>query len=54
MPPSRAYWCRYLGDRLEIKRRWKLTMDQGESKAIKQGLKVCERYQSGDRLDGRH
>ena len=54
MPPNRAYWCRYLGDWLEIKRRWNLTMDQDEAKAVKQGLKVCERYLSGDRLDGRH
>ena len=54
MPPNRSYWCTYLKDWVEIKRLWKLTMDQSEADAISRGLKVCEKYKSGDHLDGRH
>lgn len=54
MPPNRSYWCTYLKDWVEIKRLWKLTMDQSEADAISRGLKVCKKYKSGDHLDGRH
>lgn len=54
MPPNRAYWCTYLADWVDVKRRWKLTMDQAEAEAIDRGLKVCAKYRSGDHLDGRH
>lgn len=54
LPPNRAYWCTYLADWVEIKRRWDLTMDQAEADAIRKGLNVCDRYRSGDHLDGRH
>lgn len=54
MPPNRSYWCTYLEDWVEIKRLWKLTMDESEADAISRGLKVCEKYRSGDHLDGRH
>ena len=54
MPPNRAYWCTYLNDWVEIKRRWTLTMDQAEADAISNGLKVCDKYKSGDHLHGRH
>jgi len=54
MPPNRAYWCRYLLNWVDIKRRWMLTMDQSEADAVKQGFRVCEKYASGDRLKGRH
>lgn len=39
---------------VEIKRRWKLTMDQTEADAIRKGFAVCGRFRSGDHLDGRH
>ncbi len=54
MPPNRAYWCSYLGDWIAVKMRWELAIDQAEADAIKKGLSVCDKYQSGDHLDGRH
>jgi hypothetical protein len=54
MPPNRAYWCEYLENWLEVKRRWELSMDLTEAEAVKKGLKVCKKYVSGDHLDGRH
>ncbi len=54
MPPNRSYWCQYLGDWIAIKTRWELSVDQAEADALKKGLAVCEKYKSGDHLDGRH
>ena len=54
MPPNRTYWCVYLTDWVEIKRRWGLTMDQAEVDAIKTGFNVCKKYKSGDHLSGKH
>lgn len=54
MPPNRTYWCQYLLNWVDIKRRWELTMDQQEADAVKQGFRVCEKYASGDHLEGRH
>jgi hypothetical protein len=54
LPPNRAYWCQYIKDWVEVKRRWGLTMDAREAKAVSKGAKVCKQYASGDHLDGRH
>tara|TARA_R110002126_G_scaffold5453_29_gene28902 strand:+ start:1649 stop:2284 length:636 start_codon:yes stop_codon:yes gene_type:complete len=54
MPPNRAYWCQYLLNWVDVKRRWVLTMDQLEADAVKHGFRVCEKYASGDSLEGRH
>ena len=53
LPPNRAYWCN-LADWVEIKWRWKLTINQAEADAIRKGLTVCGRDRSGDHLDGRY
>jgi len=54
MPPNRTYWCQYLNDWVEIKQKWKLTVDQAEVDALKVGFRVCKKYKSGDALEGRH
>ncbi len=54
MPPNRSYWCRYLGDWIAIKQRWELSIDLAEADALKKGLSVCDKYKSGDHLDGRN
>ncbi len=54
MPPNRSYWCRYLTDWVEIKRRWGLTMDQDEFDTVKEDLRVCDLYTKADELNGKH
>ena len=54
MPPNRSYWCQYLWNWMDIKRRWALSMDQHEADTVKKGFRVCEKYASGDGLEGRH
>ena len=54
MPPNRAYWCQYLADWVSVKKKWGLAMDIKEVNAIKKGRKVCKKYKSGDKLEGRH
>ena len=54
LPPNRTYWCQYLLNWVDVKRRWALSMDQQEADAVKKGFRVCEKYASGDRLEGRH
>ena len=41
MPPDRTYWCAYLDDWIAIKRRWALSMDEVEAKAIDTDLRAC-------------
>ena len=54
MPPNRSYWCKYLADWVSVKKKWGLAMDIKEVDAIKKGRKVCKKYKSGDKLEGRH
>lgn len=54
MPPNRTYWCKYLNDWVAIKKKWALTVDQAEVDALKVGFRVCAKYKSGDKLEGRH
>jgi hypothetical protein len=54
MPPNRSYWCDYLNNWIAIKREWSLSMDDAEAKAIRKGLKVCDRYTKRDHMDGQH
>ncbi|MDG2285967.1 MAG: HNH endonuclease [Alphaproteobacteria bacterium] len=54
MPPNRAYWCAYLDNWVAIKRKWSLSMDEAEAKAVRKGLKVCNKYVRSDKIDGRH
>lgn len=54
MPPNRSYWCAYLTNWMAIKLRWELTMDEREVEAVRKGFQVCDKYRSGDHLDGRH
>ena len=54
MPPNRSYWCKYLEDWVSVKRKWELAMDADEAAAVQEGIRVCGRYKSGDRLQGRH
>ena len=54
MPPNRTYWCQYLNDWIEVKRRWGLSMDPEEADTIRHGLKICGRYRIGDKFDGKH
>lgn len=54
MPPNRAYWCKYLQDWVAIKRKWGLSIDREEYRAIEKGSAVCGRYEMRDRIDGLH
>ncbi len=54
MPPNRSYWCQYLEDWMSVKKKWELSVDQAEVDAIKKGRAVCNKYKSGDALEGRH
>ena len=50
----RLCWCQYLAGWVSVKKKWGLAMDIKEVDAIKKGRKVCKKYKSGDRLEGRH
>jgi len=54
MPPNRSYWCQYLEDWMSVKKKWELSVDQAEVDVIKKGRAVCNKYKSGDALEGRH
>lgn len=54
MPPNRSFWCQYLKDWVAVKKKWELSMDQEEVDAVKKGRSVCDKYKSGDALEGRH
>lgn len=54
MPPNRSYWCEYLNNWVSIKRKWKLSMDKDEAKAVRKGLSVCDKYRIGDKINGKH
>lgn len=42
LPPDAGYSCRYLGDWVRVKHRWRLAVDQLEHDAIERGLASCE------------
>ena len=52
MPPNRSYWCSYLNEWIAVKRKWKLSMDEKEAAAIREGLNVCARYVKRDAIGG--
>ena len=52
--PDRTYWCQYLTDWVAVKKKWKLSMDQEKADVVKKGLKVCKRYEIGDKSKGKH
>ena len=54
LPPNRSYWCQYLTNWVEVKKKWDLTVDQAEVDALKKGFQVCDKYKNGDKLGGRH
>lgn len=54
LPPNRTFWCEYLSEWIAVKIKWGLSIDQDEHDAIKKGQKVCSKYKSGDKLEGRH
>lgn len=54
LPPNRSYWCQYLNDWIDVKRRWGLSMDQEEADTVRKGLKICDRYRIGDKFNGKH
>lgn len=41
MPPSNAFWCTYLFDWIDVKYRWRLSVDPAEKQAITQDLTSC-------------
>ena len=41
MPPSTSFWCTYLFDWIDVKYRWRLSVDQVEKQAIAQDLASC-------------
>lgn len=41
MPPSKAFWCTYLFDWIDVKYRWSLSVDPAEKQAITQDLTSC-------------
>ena len=54
MPPNRAYWCEYLESWVAVKQKYELSIDPEEASALREGFRVCGRYKSGDKLEGRH
>lgn len=54
LPPNRSYWCEYLTNWVDVKKKWDLTVDQAEVNALKEGFRVCKKYMNGDKLEGRH
>jgi len=54
MPPNRSYWCSHLTAWVSVKQKYDLSVDQNEADAIEEGFRVCAKYRSGDRLEGRH
>ena len=54
MPPNRSYWCQYLNDWVEVKKHYELSVDADEVEALKTGFANCDKYKSGDKLEGRH
>jgi hypothetical protein len=41
LPPNRAYRCQYLASWVEVKFKWKLTVDIAERKSLEDGLLEC-------------
>ena len=41
MPPNTAFWCSYLFDWIDVKYRWRLSVDPAEKQAIAQDLTSC-------------
>ncbi|MER7408443.1 hypothetical protein ABT373_39875 [Streptomyces sp. NPDC000070] len=41
LPSAKAYWCEYLADRVAVKLRWRLSVDDVERQALTDGMADC-------------
>lgn len=41
LPPKRSFWCVYIGDWIEIKYRWRLSIDPREKRTLRLLLRSC-------------